>query len=117
MESIDFSMNQLSGQIPSSMSSLTFLNHLNLSNNNLTGKIPLSTQLQSFNASDFIGNKLCGLPLSNNCTINDVNLGCTDAAPRPVHPRLTWRDAATREGRRKPRVRAASCHVAVPESG
>ncbi|XP_023919160.1 receptor-like protein EIX2 [Quercus suber] len=73
LESIDFSMNQLSGQIPSSMSSLTFLNHLNLSNNNLTRKIPLSTQLQSFNASDFIGNKLCGLPLSNNCTINDVN--------------------------------------------
>nr|XP_023920256.1 receptor-like protein EIX2 [Quercus suber] len=45
LESIDFYMNQLSGQIPSSMSSLTFLNHLNLSNNNLTGKIPLSTQL------------------------------------------------------------------------
>ncbi|XP_030936668.1 receptor-like protein EIX2 [Quercus lobata] len=73
LESIDFSMNQLSGQIPSRMSSLTFLNHLNLSNNNLIGKIPLSTQLQSFNASGFIGNKLCGLPLSNNCTINDVN--------------------------------------------
>ncbi|XP_030933504.1 receptor-like protein EIX2 [Quercus lobata] len=73
LESIDFSMNQLSGQIPSSMSSLTFLNHLNLSNNNLTGKIPLSTQLQSFNASGFIGNKLCGLPLSNKCTIDDVN--------------------------------------------
>ncbi|XP_030936130.1 receptor-like protein EIX2 [Quercus lobata] len=73
LESIDFSMNQLFGQIPSSMSSLTFLNHLNLSNNNLTGKIPLSTQLQSFNASGFIGNKLCGLPLSNKCTIDDVN--------------------------------------------
>ena len=74
LESIDFSMNQLFGQIPSSMSSLTFLSHLNLSNNNLTRKIPLSTQLQSFNALGFIGNKLCGLPLSNNCTINDVNL-------------------------------------------
>ena len=73
LESIDFSMNQLFGQIPSSMSSLTFLNHLNLSNNNLTGKIPLSTQLQSFNASSFIGNKLCGLPLSNKCTIDDVD--------------------------------------------
>ena len=73
LESIDFSINQLSGQIPPSMSSLTFLSHLNLSNNNFTGKIPLSTQLQSFNALGFIGNKLCGLPLSNNCTINDVN--------------------------------------------
>ena len=26
-------------------------------------------------------------------------------------------DAVTREGRRRPRVRAASCHVAIPESG
>ncbi|KAM4076413.1 hypothetical protein ACJW30_12G061700 [Castanea mollissima] len=72
LESIDFSLNQLSGQIPSSMSSLTFLNHLNLSNNNLTGKIPLSTQLQSLNPSSFDGNKLCGPPLTVNCTTNGV---------------------------------------------
>ena len=45
------------------------------------------------------------------------NLGCTDEAPRPAHPCLTRRDAATREGRRRPRVHAASCHVAIPESG
>ena len=72
MESIDFSLNQLSGQIPSSMSNLTFLNHLNLSNNKLTGKIPLSTQLQSLNPSSFVGNKLCGPPLTVNCTTNGV---------------------------------------------
>ena len=72
LECIDFSMNQLSDQIPLSMSSLTFLNHLNLSNNNLIGKIPLSTKLQSFKASSFIGNKLCGPPLTDNCTINGV---------------------------------------------
>nr|XP_023903612.1 receptor-like protein EIX2 [Quercus suber]XP_023903613.1 receptor-like protein EIX2 [Quercus suber] len=72
LESIDFSLNQLSGQVPSSMSSLTFLNHLNLSNNNLTGKIPLSTQLQSLDRSSFIGNKLCGPPLTNSCTTNGV---------------------------------------------
>ena len=63
-------MNQLSGQIPLSISSLTFLNHLNLSYKNLTGKIPLSTQLQSLNASSFFGNKLCGLPLTDNCSKN-----------------------------------------------
>ncbi|XP_075641320.1 receptor-like protein EIX2 [Castanea sativa] len=74
LESIDFSLNQLSGQIPSSMSSLTFLNHLNLSNNNLTGKIPLSTQLQSLNPSNYVGNKLCGPPLTVNCTTNGVKL-------------------------------------------
>ena len=68
MESIDFSSNQISGQIPQSMSSLTFLSHLNLSNNNLIGRIPSSTQLQSFNASNFFGNKLCGPPLIDNCT-------------------------------------------------
>ena len=44
------------------------------------------------------------------------NLGCTDAAPRPAHPRLTWRDLATREGRRRLRVRAALCSVVIPES-
>ncbi|KAK7831413.1 receptor-like protein eix1 [Quercus suber] len=84
LESIDFSVNQLSGQIPSSMSSLTFLNHLNLSNNNLTGKIPFGTQLQSFNASNYIGNKLCGPPLIDNCTTSGAkphidNIGCQDA--------------------------------------
>ncbi|KAM4073225.1 hypothetical protein ACB094_10G002200 [Castanea mollissima] len=72
LESIDFSINQLCGQIPQSMSSLTFLSHLNLSNNNLIGKIPSSTQLQSLCASSFFGNKLCGPPLTDSCTINYV---------------------------------------------
>ncbi|KAL4618398.1 hypothetical protein ACB092_06G007000 [Castanea dentata] len=72
IESIDFSINQLSGQIPQSMSSLTFLNHLNLSNNNLIGRIPSSTQLQSLSTSSFFGNKLCGPPVTDNCTINYV---------------------------------------------
>jgi Leucine-rich repeat (LRR) protein len=72
LESIDFSVNQLLGQVPQSMSRLTFLSHLNLSNNHLIGRIPSSTQLQSLNASNFVGNKLCGPPLANNCTINYV---------------------------------------------
>ena len=41
-------------------------------------------------------------------------LGCTNAALDPAHSRLTWRDAATREGHRRPRVHAASCHVDFP---
>ncbi|KAL4601728.1 hypothetical protein ACB092_10G002500 [Castanea dentata] len=72
LESIDFSINQLCGQIPQSMSSLTFLSYLNLSNNNLIGRIPSSTQLQSLSASSFFGNKLCGPPLTDSCTINYV---------------------------------------------
>ncbi|KAK7816646.1 receptor-like protein eix1, partial [Quercus suber] len=59
-------------QIPQSMSTLTFLSHLNLSNNNLIGRIPSSTQLQSLNASSFFGNKLCGPPLTDNCTMHFV---------------------------------------------
>ncbi|XAR72124.1 Non-specific serine/threonine protein kinase [Bertholletia excelsa] len=51
------------------MTRLTFLQVLNLSYNNLWGKIPTSTQLQSFNDTCFMGNAgLCGLPLSKNCT-------------------------------------------------
>ncbi|XP_017974321.1 PREDICTED: LRR receptor-like serine/threonine-protein kinase FLS2 [Theobroma cacao] len=70
LESVDFSLNKLSGPIPESISTLTFLNHLNLSYNNLIGQIPSSTQLQSLEPSNFIGNQLCGLPLPNKCSAN-----------------------------------------------
>ncbi|EOY06187.1 Disease resistance family protein / LRR family protein, putative [Theobroma cacao] len=70
LESVDFSLNKLSGPIPESMSTLTFLNHLNLSYNNLIGQIPSSTQLQSLEPSNFVGNQLCGLPLPNKCFAN-----------------------------------------------
>ncbi|KAL0000645.1 hypothetical protein SO802_014426 [Lithocarpus litseifolius] len=69
---LEYSTTLLLVKILKSMSSLTFLSHLNLSNNNLSGKIPLSTQLQSLSASCFIGNKLCGAPLIGNCPTSDV---------------------------------------------
>ncbi|ONI36211.1 hypothetical protein PRUPE_1G575300, partial [Prunus persica] len=72
LESLDLSMNHLSGEIPPSMSTLTFLADLNLSYNNLTGQIPKSTQIQGFDQSRFIGNKLCGLPLNESCKANWV---------------------------------------------
>ncbi|KAL5737629.1 hypothetical protein ACOSP7_030390 [Xanthoceras sorbifolium] len=68
IESIDFSANQLSGEIPESISNLTFLSYLNLADNNLIGRIPTGTQIQSNEASCFIGNDLCGSPLPKNCT-------------------------------------------------
>ncbi|XP_019152114.1 PREDICTED: LRR receptor-like serine/threonine-protein kinase GSO2 [Ipomoea nil] len=71
LESIDLSRNQLSGKIPSSFSGLSFLGVLDLSYNNLSGKIPSSTQLQGFNASCYIGNNLCGPPLSKSCSSID----------------------------------------------
>ncbi|KAH7538395.1 hypothetical protein FEM48_Zijuj03G0195000 [Ziziphus jujuba var. spinosa] len=56
-----------SGRIPPGISSLTYLSSLDLSYNNLSRKIPSNTQLQSFDASSFIGNELCGPPLPMNC--------------------------------------------------
>ncbi|WVZ15578.1 hypothetical protein V8G54_013144 [Vigna mungo] len=69
--SIDFSRNKLSGEIPPTISNLSFLSMLDLSYNNLNGKIPTGTQLQTFDASNFIGNNLCGPPLPINCSSND----------------------------------------------
>jgi len=74
MESLDLSNNKFHGEIPQSMSLLTFLAYLNLSCNNFNRKIPTGTQLQSFNASSYIENpKMCGAPL-NNCTMIEENL-------------------------------------------
>ena len=70
LESVDFSLNKLSGSIPESISNLTFLNHLNLSYTNLTGKIPWGVQLQSFDTSSYDGNQLTGLPFLNKCSAN-----------------------------------------------
>ena len=72
LEYIDFSGNQLSSKIPQSNSNLTFLSILNLSNNDLVGKIPSRTQLQRYNASSFTGNELCGAPLARNCTAYSI---------------------------------------------
>ncbi|XP_014501918.1 LRR receptor-like serine/threonine-protein kinase GSO2 [Vigna radiata var. radiata] len=68
--SIDFSRNELSGEIPPTITNLSFLSMLDLSYNHLDGKIPTGTQLQSFDASNFIGNNLCGQPLSISCSSN-----------------------------------------------
>ncbi|PWA91728.1 hypothetical protein CTI12_AA088270 [Artemisia annua] len=68
LESFDLSLNKLSGELPMSLSSLNSLSSFNVSYNNLTGKIPSSTQLQSLNESCFVGNKLCGHPLSEPCS-------------------------------------------------
>ncbi|KAK9279378.1 hypothetical protein L1049_013057 [Liquidambar formosana] len=68
LESLDLSQNRLFGEIPASFSTLNFLSVLDLSNNNLSGRIPTGTQLQSFNASAYMGNlDLCGLPLPHKC--------------------------------------------------
>ncbi|KAM5573170.1 hypothetical protein ABKV19_012949 [Rosa sericea] len=68
LESLDLSINQISGKIPASFASLNFLSVLDLSHNNLSGRIPSGTQLQGFNASQYMGNLgLCGPPLTQSC--------------------------------------------------
>uniref|UniRef100_A0A5B7C9H7 Protein kinase domain-containing protein n=1 Tax=Davidia involucrata TaxID=16924 RepID=A0A5B7C9H7_DAVIN len=58
--------NQLTGEIPPlNQSSLRFFN---VSNNQLSGQIPVTPALVRFNASSFSGNmKLCGLQVQNQC--------------------------------------------------
>ena len=56
------------GEIPEGLSKLSFLSYLNLSYNNLTGKIPSGTQLQGFSELSDIGNRdICGPPLTKIC--------------------------------------------------
>ncbi|KAL6196888.1 hypothetical protein ACLB2K_032501 [Fragaria x ananassa] len=66
----DTTENKLSKQIPQGLTSLTSLSHLNLSYNNLAGRIPKGNQLQTLDDSLSIyeGNpSLCGIPLSAKC--------------------------------------------------
>ncbi|KAL8233846.1 hypothetical protein R6Q59_019946 [Mikania micrantha] len=72
LESFDISLNNLSGELPTSLSRLNFLSSFNVSYNNFTGRIPVCTQLQSLNESSFLGNKLCGDPLTNSCVSVEV---------------------------------------------
>ncbi|PON64115.1 LRR domain containing protein [Parasponia andersonii] len=68
LESLDLSHNHLSGDLPMGLAKISSLNYLDLSYNHFSGRIPTSTQLQSLNASSYVGNLgLCGLPLSSIC--------------------------------------------------
>ncbi|XP_019172750.1 PREDICTED: LRR receptor-like serine/threonine-protein kinase GSO1 [Ipomoea nil] len=78
--SMDFSNNNFNGDIPIELTNLEKFHQasqvchrwvLDLSYNNLSGKIPSGTQLQGFNASCYIGNNLCGPPLSKSCSSID----------------------------------------------
>ncbi|PWA76784.1 leucine-rich repeat protein [Artemisia annua] len=69
LESFDVSLNKLYGELPMSLSGLNSLSSFNVSYNNLTGRVPSSTQLQSLNVSSFLGNNLCGAPLTKPCAV------------------------------------------------
>ncbi|XP_022740193.1 protein BRASSINOSTEROID INSENSITIVE 1 isoform X2 [Durio zibethinus] len=63
---LDLSYNRLEGSIPQSMTDITLLIEINLSNNLLSGMIPEMGQLETFPANDFLNNSgLCGVPLTS----------------------------------------------------
>ncbi|KAK1383415.1 hypothetical protein POM88_021150 [Heracleum sosnowskyi] len=67
--SIDISNNRFEGNIPHTMGDISFLEVLDLSYNELSGKIPTGSQIQTFPETSFEGNKrLCGPPLHINCS-------------------------------------------------
>ncbi|KAB1209593.1 Receptor-like protein 2 [Morella rubra] len=57
LERLFLSANQLTGEIPASLGNLHFLNMFRIASNKLHGPIPPGTQLQSFDASDYEGNR------------------------------------------------------------
>ncbi|KAL5697319.1 hypothetical protein ACHQM5_030834 [Ranunculus cassubicifolius] len=72
LESLDLSLNHLSGRIPQSLSLSTSMSYLNLSYNDLSGPIPTGNQLETFDSSMFQGNqKLCGAQIQKPCERDD----------------------------------------------
>ncbi|KAF5809176.1 putative leucine-rich repeat domain superfamily [Helianthus annuus] len=67
LESLDLSSNKLPGVIPQDLVQLNFLEVLNLSNNKLIGPIPQGRHFDTFSNDSFMGNALCGYPLSMKC--------------------------------------------------
>jgi hypothetical protein len=72
--------NKFTGAIPPL--NQTSLRFFNVSNNQLSGQIPVTSSLIRFNTSSFIGNlNLCGEQIQNPC--NNLNLG---PSPSPTSP-------------------------------
>ncbi|KAJ0605184.1 putative non-specific serine/threonine protein kinase [Helianthus annuus] len=90
LESFDLSVNYLSGELPMSLSGLNSLSSFNVSYNNLIGIIPTGTQIQTFNESSFIGNKLCGAPLTNDCVHVDKPDKTSDQKEDCVSHKVDW---------------------------
>uniref|UniRef100_A0A0R0FD00 Uncharacterized protein n=2 Tax=Glycine max TaxID=3847 RepID=A0A0R0FD00_SOYBN len=83
LESLDLSSNHFDGEIPTQLANLNFLSYLNVSSNCLAGKIPGGNQLQTFDASSFVGNaELCGAPLIKNCSNETYGLPTSPHARR-----------------------------------
>ncbi|XP_024172541.1 receptor-like protein EIX2 isoform X2 [Rosa chinensis] len=68
LKSLNLSRNKLTGKLPEDFGNMKMLESLDLSRNRISGRIPSGTQLQGFNASQYMGNRgLCGPPLTQSC--------------------------------------------------
>jgi|UniRef100_A0A804NTN1 hypothetical protein len=75
---LDLSSNDLTGKIPVAFENLHFLSTFNVSNNDLEGPIPTGGQFGTFQNSSFLGNpKLCGFMIGRRCDSADVPLVST----------------------------------------
>ncbi|KAG5629250.1 hypothetical protein H5410_000967 [Solanum commersonii] len=70
LRSFNLFKNNLTGRIPNDIDEMKVLESVDLSENQLYGMIPLSTLLQSFDPMSFQGNKLYGRPLLVNCSLD-----------------------------------------------
>ncbi|KAL7084542.1 hypothetical protein ACP275_14G229600 [Erythranthe tilingii] len=90
LESLDLSRNSLSGEMPNSFRAMSTLNYLNVSYNHLTSRIPESTQLRGFDNSSFIGNDLCGFPLTRNCSFSGPNKREDNGSDDKSSSKIEW---------------------------
>ncbi|VVB12105.1 unnamed protein product [Arabis nemorensis] len=93
-QSLDLSRNQLSGKIPQELATLSFLEYIDISHNKLIGQIPQCTQFGGQPKSCFEGNiNLCGLPLQESC-FNGKNVLSTQHPKVLKQEVLNWKAAA-----------------------
>jgi len=68
LDFLDLSRNNLTGQIPSSLSQIDGMGKLDLSHNSLSGRIPSGRHFETFDRSSFEGNNdLCGEQVNRSC--------------------------------------------------
>lgn len=69
MESLDLSHNKLSGTIPQTLTKLQELTTLDVSNNELIGKIPVGRQMDTMYDPNYYANNsgLCGMQIQVQC--------------------------------------------------
>ncbi|PUZ68631.1 hypothetical protein GQ55_2G043800 [Panicum hallii var. hallii] len=85
------SLHGLNIEIPQEFTSLTSLSWLNLSYNNLTGRLPQGNQFLTFPSSSFEGNAgLCGIQLSKQCDNPGPDL--TSQSILAPEPNTLWQD-------------------------